>query len=183
MSYDAEVVALDDQLASRARTTSRRGQGRSAAVAAQVVDARGGSARDFVSPGDQGQRDLGLAYPLSTALTVHCPKWRSKDTRAAVRPRHDRRFAEQGQRPGCGSRAIVATLAPEPKVIGSGARSAYGPRRKMAYAREHGIRSRGGPADDADPDRRQPLGRSLRGQAGSRTGPPDDDVFELVTTA
>ena len=164
--YEAEVVALTINLGQPGEDYDVvKGKAMQlGALDCHVVDAREEFAREYITPGDQGQRRLRRRLPALHRARPAADRQAGGRVRAQDGLRHDRpRLHRQGQRPGphrgdgrhAGARAE-----------GDRARAlvADGPRRRdrvRPQARHPGQGRHGG---GALLDRRQPLGPLLRGQ-------------------
>jgi argininosuccinate synthase len=182
--YEAEVVALTVNLGQPGEDYDVvRGKALElGAVDAMVVDAREEFASEYVVRAIKANAIYGLGYPLFTALG---------------RPLIALKAVEAAREAGCDTiahgctgkgndqvriEATIATLAPELKVIAPVRSWQMGRDEEIAYAREHGIRVKGGievaPYSIDD----NLWGRSSEGRwIENLDHAPDDDVFQLVT--
>ena len=182
--YEAEVVALTVNLGQPGEDYEVvEGKARQlGALECHVVDAREEFARDYVAPGDQGQRALRRRLPA-----VH-----------RARPPADRQARRRVAREtgcdtiahGCTGKgndqvrieATVATLAPELKIIAPVRGWQMGREEEIEYAREHGIPLKGGTEIRPYSIDDNLWGRSSEGRwIEDLDHAPDDDVFQLVT--
>jgi argininosuccinate synthase len=182
--YDAEVVALtvdlgqpgEDYEVVRAKALEL------GAVDALVVDAREEFASEYVLRAIKANAIYGLGYPLFTALG---------------RPLIAAKAVERARQVGCDTiahgctgkgndqvriEATIATLAPELKVIAPVRSWRMGREEEIAYAREHGIRVKGGSEVVPYSIDDNLWGRSSEGRwIEELEHAPEDDVFQLVT--
>lgn len=139
--YDAEVVALcinlgqpDDDFSEVKQKAVDLG-----AVASLVVDAREEFVRDYVSPAIKANARYQGSYPLFTAL--------GRPLLAKIACDVAREHGADTVAHGCTGKgndqvridAVVATLAPELKVIAPVREWGMGRDEEIAYAKEHGI--------------------------------------------
>ena len=169
--YEAEVVALTINLGQPGEDYDVV-EGKAiqlGAVAAEVVDAREEFARDYVAPGDQGQRDLRPRLPAVHGARPPADRQARRRLRARARLRHDRpRLHRQGQRPGA-DRGDGRDARAGAEGDRAGARLADGPRggdRLRARARHPG---QGRHRDAARTRSTTTSGAAPRRAAGSRT--------------
>ena len=164
--YEAEVVALTVNLGQPGEDYEVvRGKAlRLGALDCHVVDAREEFAREYVLPGDQGQRRLRRRLPAVHRARAAADRQARGRVRAPDRLRHDRpRLHRQGQRPGADrghdrdARAGAQGDRAGP-LVGDGPRRGD---RLRAQARDPG---QGRDGERAVLDRRQPLGPLVRGQ-------------------
>ncbi len=165
--YDAEVVCLTVNLGQPGEDYAviEDKAMRLGALECHVLDAREEFAREYVAPGDQGQRALRRLSAVHRARPTADRQARGR-ARAQDRLRHDRsRLHRQGQRPGAdrGDRRDA-----RPRAEGDRARAllADGPRggdRLRARARHPDQVIARAESQRAIFDRRQPLGSLLRG--------------------
>jgi argininosuccinate synthase len=182
--YEAEVVALTINLGQPGEDYDVV-QGKAlqlGAIAAEVVDAREEFASDFVVPAIKANAIYGLAYPLFTAL--------GRPLIAKLAVEYARRHACDTIAHGCTGKgndqvrieATIATLAPELKVIAPVRGWQMGREEEIAYARQHGIRIKGGAEHTPYSIDDNLWGRSSEGRwIEDLEHAPDDDVFQLVT--
>ena len=183
--YEAEVVTLTVNLGQPGEDYDvvERKALQIGAVDAHVVDAREEFAREYVLPGDQGQRRLRRRLPA-----LH-----------RARPPADRQARRRVRAPqtgcdtiahGCTGKgndqvrieATVATLAPELKVIAPVRSWKMGRDEEIEYARKHGIPVKGGTEAAPYSIDDNLWGRSSEGRwIEDLSHAPDDDVFQLVT--
>jgi argininosuccinate synthase len=182
--YQAEVVALTVNLGQPGEDFEVvKGKALDlGAIDCFVVDAREEFARDYVLPAIKANALYGGGYPLFTALG---------------RPLIARLAVEKARESGCDTiahgctgkgndqvriEATVATLDPEMKIIAPVRGWQMGREEEIAYAREHGIKVKGGteaPPYSIDDNL---WGRSSEGgPIEDLNEPPHDDVFQLVT--
>ena len=170
-----------------ARRGLRRRQGQGAAPRrgrAPTSSTRARSSpRDFVAPGDQGQRALRRRLPAVHRARPAADRQARRRVRAQARLRHDRpRLHRQGQRPGPDrgdGRDARARAEDRSRRCAAGRWAA---RRRSPTRASTASRSR------AAPRRRRTRSTTTSGAArpraaGSRTSThaPEDDVFQLVT--
>jgi argininosuccinate synthase len=182
--YEAEVVALTVNLGQPGEDYDVV-QGKAlqlGAVAAEVIDARGEFADDFVVPAIKANAVYGLGYPLFTAL--------GRPLIAKLAVEYARKHGCDTIAHGCTGKgndqvrieATVATLAPELKVIAPVRGWQMGREEEIAYAREHGIPIKGGAEHTPYSIDDNLWGRSSEGRwIEELDHAPDDDVFQLVT--
>jgi argininosuccinate synthase len=182
--YDAEVVALTVNLGQPGEDFEVvKGKALElGALDCHVVDAREEFARDYVLPAIKANGLYGGGYPLFTALG---------------RPLIAKLAVAQAKESGCDTIAhgctgkgndqvriesTVATLDPEMKIIAPVRGWQMGREEEIAYAREHGIRVKGGTESPPYSIDDNLWGRSSEGGPIEDLGePPRDDVFQLVT--
>jgi argininosuccinate synthase len=181
--YGAEVVALTVDLGQPGEEYEivREKALELGAVDARVVDARNEFARGYVLPAIKANAIYGLGYPLFTALG---------------RPLISAKAVEQAREAGCDTIAhgctgkgndqvriegTIATLAPELKVIAPVRTWQMGREEEIAYAREHGIKVKGGAEVVPYSIDDNLWGRSSEGRwIEELEHAPEDDVFQLV---
>jgi argininosuccinate synthase len=182
--YGAEVVALTVNLGQPGEDYGVvRGKALElGAVDAHVVDAREEFASEYVVRAIKANAIYGLGYPLFTAL--------GRPLIAAKAVEHARDAGCDTIAHGCTGKgndqvrieATVATLAPELKVIAPVRSWQMGREEEIAYAREHGIKVKGGSEAVPYSIDDNLWGRSSEGRWIERLDhPPEDDVFQLVT--
>src|SRR5205807_9701005 len=149
----------------------------------RIVDAREEFAGEYVVPAIKANAIYGLGYPLFTALG---------------RPLIATKAVEIARETGCDTiahgctgkgndqvriEATIATVAPELKVIAPVRSWQMGREEEIAYAREHGIKVKGGTEMGAPYSIDDNLwGRSSEGRwIEDLDHAPEDDVFQLVT--
>ncbi len=182
--YQAEVVALTVNLGQPDEDYGVvRGKALElGAVEAHVVDAREEFAHAYVLPAIRANAIYGLGYPLFTALG---------------RPLIAKLAVEYARAAGCDTIAhgctgkgndqvrietTIATLAPELKVIAPVRDWQMGREEEIAYARDHGIKVKGGSETVPYSIDDNLWGRSSEGRWIEQLDhPPEDDVFQLVT--
>jgi argininosuccinate synthase len=182
--YDSEVVALTVNLGQPGEDFEVvKGKALElGALDCHVVDAREEFARDYVLPAIKANGLYGGGYPLFTALG---------------RPLIAKLAVAQARESGCDTIAhgctgkgndqvriesTVATLDPEMKIIAPVRGWQMGREEEIAYAREHGIRVKGGTESPPYSIDDNLWGRSSEGGPIEDLGePPRDDVFQLVT--
>jgi argininosuccinate synthase len=182
--YGADVVALTVDLGQPGEDYEVvRGKALDlGAVDARVVDAREEFASEFVLRAIKANAIYGLGYPLFTALG---------------RPLIAAKAVEQARETGCDTiahgctgkgndqvriEATIATLAPELKVIAPVRTWQMGREEEIAYAREHGIKVKGGSEVVPYSIDDNLWGRSSEGRwIEDLEHAPEDDVFQLVT--
>jgi argininosuccinate synthase len=183
-NYDAEVVALTVNLGQPGEDYDVvRGKALElGAVEARVIDVREEFARDYVVPAIKANAIYGLGYPLFTAL--------GRPLIAAQAVEHARETGCDTIAHGCTGKgndqvrieATIATLAPELKVIAPVRSWQMGREEEIAYAREHGIKVKGGSEVAPYSIDDNLWGRSSEGRwIEELDHAPDDDVFQLVT--
>jgi argininosuccinate synthase len=181
--YEAEVVALTVNLGQPGEDYDVvRGKALDlGAVDALVVDAREEFASEYVVRAIKANAIYGLGYPLFTALG---------------RPLIAARAVQAARETGCDTIAhgctgkgndqvriesTIATLAPELKVIAPVRSWRMGRDEEVAYAREHGIKVKGGSEVAPYSIDDNLWGRSSEGRWIEELGhAPEDDVFQLV---
>jgi argininosuccinate synthase len=182
--YHAEVVALTVDLGQPGEDYEVvRGKALElGAVDARLVDARAEFAREYVARAIKANAIYGLGYPLFTALGR--PLIAAKAVEAA------REMGCDTVAHGCTGKgndqvrieATVATLAPELKVIAPVRSWQMGREEEIAYAREHGIKVKGGSESVPYSIDDNLWGRSSEGRwIEELDHAPEDDVFQLVT--
>jgi len=183
--YDAEVVALTVDLGQPGEDYEViRGKALElGAIDARIVDAREEFAGEYVVPAIKANAIYGLGYPLFTALG---------------RPLIATKAVEIARETGCDTiahgctgkgndqvriEATIATVAPELKVIAPVRSWQMGREEEIAYAREHGIKVKGGTEMGVPYSIDDNLwGRSSEGRwIEDLDHAPEDDVFQLVT--
>jgi argininosuccinate synthase len=182
--YDAEVVALTVDLGQPGEDYDVvRGKALElGATDARVVDAREEFASEYVLKAIKANAIYGLGYPLFTALG---------------RPLIAAKAVELAREAGCDTiahgctgkgndqvriEATIATLAPELKVIAPVRSWQMGRDEEIAYAREHGIKVKGGSEVVPYSIDDNLWGRSSEGRWIEELGhAPEEDVFQLVT--
>jgi argininosuccinate synthase len=182
--YDAEVVAMTVDLGQPGEDYEVvRGKALElGAVDARVIDARQEFASEYVLKAIKANAIYGLGYPLFTALG---------------RPLIAAKAVDQARATGCDTiahgctgkgndqvriEATVATLAPELKVIAPVRSWEMGREEEIAYAREHGIKVKGGSEVVPYSIDDNLWGRSSEGRwIEELDHSPEDDVFQLVT--
>jgi argininosuccinate synthase len=182
--YDAEVVALTVNLGQPGEDFEVvKGKALElGALDCHVVDAREEFARDYVLPAIKANGLYGGGYPLFTALG---------------RPLIAKLAVAQARESGCDTIAhgctgkgndqvriesTVATLDPEMKIIAPVRGWQMGREEEIAYAREHGIRVKGGTESPPYSIDDNLWGRSSEGgPIEDLAEPPRDDVLQLVT--
>lgn len=181
--YDAEVVALcinlgqpDDDFSEVKQKALDLG-----AVASLVVDAREEFVRDYVSPAIRANARYQGSYPLFTAL--------GRPLLAKIACDVAREHKADTVAHGCTGKgndqvridAVVATLAPEIKVIAPVREWGMGREEEIAYAHEHNIPVSSTVARPYSIDDNL-WGRSSEGGViEDPANAPPDDVYELVT--
>jgi argininosuccinate synthase len=182
--YEADVVALTVNLGQpgedfdvvRAKALDL------GALDCHLVDAREEFANDYVLPAIKANALYGGGYPLFTALG---------------RPLIAKLAVEQARASGCDTiahgctgkgndqvriEATVLALAPEMRLIAPVRGWQMGREEEIAYAREHGIRVKGGTEAAPYSIDDNLWGRSSEGgPIEDLAEPPRDDVFQLVT--
>ncbi len=183
--YGAEVVALTVDLGQPGEDFEvvREKALELGAVDCLLVDAREEFATAYVLPAIRANAIYGLGYPLFTAL--------GRPLIAKLAVDHARQAQCDTIAHGCTGKgndqvrieATIATLAPELKVIAPVRSWQMGREEEIAYAREHGIRVKGGTEIGAPYSIDDNLwGRSSEGRWIEELGhAPEDDVFQLVT--
>jgi argininosuccinate synthase len=182
--YQAEVVALTVDLGQPGEDYEvvRDKALDLGAVEAHVIDAREEFAAEYVVPAIKANAIYGLGYPLFTALGR--PLIAAKAVSAARETRCDT-IAH-----GCTGKgndqvrieATIATHAPELKVIAPVRSWKMGREEEIAYAREHGIKLKGGSEVVPYSIDDNLWGRSSEGRwIEELDHAPEDDVFQLVT--
>jgi argininosuccinate synthase len=182
--YQAEVVALTVDLGQPGEDYEVvRGKALElGAVDARVVDAREEFAHEYVLPAIKANAIYGLGYPLFTALGRPLI---ATEAVAAARETGCDTIAH-----GCTGKgndqvrieATIATLAPELKVIAPVRAWQMGREEEIAYAREHGIKVKGGSEAAPYSIDDNLWGRSSEGRwIEELDHAPEDDVFQLVT--
>ncbi len=182
--YEAEVVALTVNLGQPGEDYDVvRGKALDlGAIDAHVIDAREEFANEYVLPAIRANAIYGLGYPLFTALG---------------RPLIAKLAVEYARQAGCDTiahgctgkgndqvriEATIATLAPELKVIAPVRSWRMGRDEEVAYAREHGIKVKGGSEVAPYSIDDNLWGRSSEGRwIEELDHAPEDDVFQLVT--
>src|SRR5205807_8146644 len=182
--YQAEVVALTVDLGQPGEDYDViRGKALElGAVDARLVDAREEFAREYVLPAIKANAIYGLGYPLFTALG---------------RPLIAAKAVSVARETGCDTiahgctgkgndqvriEATIATLAPELRVIAPVRSWQMGREEENAYAREHGIKVKGGTEVVPYSIDDNLWGRSSEGRWIEELGhAPERDVFQLVT--
>ncbi len=182
--YQADVVALTVNLGQPGEDFDvvREKALELGAIDARVLDAREEFAAGYVVPAIKANAVYGLGYPLFTALG---------------RPLIAKLAVEQARDAGCDTiahgctgkgndqvriEATVATLAPELKVIAPVREWRMGREEEIQYAREHGIRLKGGTELTPYSIDDNLWGRSSEGRwIEELDHAPEDDVFQLVT--
>jgi argininosuccinate synthase len=183
-SYDAEVVALTVDLGQPGEDYEVvRGKALElGAVDARVVDAREEFAHGYVVPAIKANAIYGLGYPLFTAL--------GRPLIASKAVEHARLAGCDTIAHGCTGKgndqvrieATIATLAPELKVIAPVRTWRMGREEEVAYAREHGIKVKGGSEVVPYSIDDNLWGRSSEGRwIEELDHAPEHDVFQLVT--
>ncbi len=181
--YEAEVVALcinlgqpDDDFDEVKQKAIDLG-----AVASLVVDAREEFVRDYVAPAIKANARYQGSYPLFTAL--------GRPLLAKIACDVAREHGADTVAHGCTGKgndqvridAVVATLAPELKVIAPVREWGMGRDEEIAYAKEHGIPVSTTVARPYSIDDNL-WGRSSEGGViEDPANAPPDDVYELVT--
>lgn len=181
--YEAEVVALcinlgqpDDDFGEVKQKAIDLG-----AVASLVVDAREEFVRDYVFPAIKANARYQGSYPLFTAL--------GRPLLAKIACDVAREHGADTVAHGCTGKgndqvridAVVATLAPELKVIAPVREWGMGRDEEIAYAKEHGIPVSTTVARPYSIDDNL-WGRSSEGGViEDPANAPPDDVYELVT--
>jgi len=183
--YSAEVVCLTVNLGQPGEDYEViKGKAmRLGALECHVVDAREGFAREYVTRAIKANALYGGGYPLFTALG---------------RPLIAKLAVEYARKAGCDTiahgctgkgndqvriEATVTTLAPELKVIAPVRSWQMGREEEIAYAREHGIPVKGGTEAAPYSIDDNLWGRSSEGRwIEDLDTPPEEDVFQLVTT-
>jgi argininosuccinate synthase len=182
--YKAEVVALTVDLGQPGEDYEVvRGKALElGALDARVVDAREEFAREYVVRAIKANAIYGLGYPLFTAL--------GRPLIAAKAVEHARQTGCDTIAHGCTGKgndqvrieATIATLAPELKVIAPVRSWQMGREEEIAYAREHGIKVKGGSEVVPYSIDDNLWGRSSEGRwIEELDHAPEDDVFQLVT--
>jgi argininosuccinate synthase len=182
--YDAEVVALTVNLGQPGEDYDVvRGKALElGAVDAIVLDAREEFACEYVLRAIKANAIYGLGYPLFTAL--------GRPLIAAKAVEHARASGCDTIAHGCTGKgndqvrieSTIATLAPELKVIAPVRGWQMGRDEEIAYAREHGIKVKGGTEVTPYSIDDNLWGRSSEGRWIEDLGhAPEDDVFGLVT--
>jgi argininosuccinate synthase len=182
--YEAEVVALTVDLGQPGEDYAVvRGKALElGAVDARVVEAREEFAREYVLPAIKANAIYGLGYPLFTAL--------GRPLIAAKAVAVARESGCDTIAHGCTGKgndqvrieATIATLAPELKVIAPVRSWQMGREEEIAYAREHGIKVKGGSEVVPYSIDDNLWGRSSEGRwIEALDHAPEDDVFQLVT--
>jgi argininosuccinate synthase len=182
--YQAEVVALTVDLGQPGEDYDVvRGKALELGAAdARVVDAREEFASEYVLRAIKANAIYGLGYPLFTALG---------------RPLIAAKAVSVARATGCDTiahgctgkgndqvriEATIATLAPELKVIAPVRSWQMGRDEEIAYAREHGIKVKGGSEVVPYSIDDNLWGRSSEGRwIEDLEHAPEDDVFQLVT--
>jgi len=144
--YEAEVVTLTVNLGQPGEDYAViEGKARQiGAVECHIVDAREEFAAKYIAPASRRTRSTAAATRSHRAGASPDRQARRR-IRAALGLRHDRpRLHRQGQRPGP-HRRHGRDARPELKVIAPVREWAMGREEEIAYAREHGIPSRGAP--------------------------------------
>jgi argininosuccinate synthase len=183
-SYDAEVVALTVDLGQPGEDYEVvRGKALElGAIEARVIDAREEFARDYVVPAIKANAIYGLGYPLFTAL--------GRPLIASKAVQYARETGCDTIAHGCTGKgndqvrieATIATLAPELKVIAPVRTWKMGREEEIAYAREHGIKVKGGAEVVPYSIDDNLWGRSSEGRwIEELDHAPEDDVFQLVS--
>src|SRR5438105_2627236 len=182
--YQAEVVALTVDLGQPGEDYDVvRGKALELGAAdARLVDAREEFAREYVLPAIKANAIYGLGYPLFTALG---------------RPLIAAKAVSVAREAGCDTiahgctgkgndqvriEATIATLGPELRVIAPVRSWQMGREEEIAYAREHGIKLKGGSEVVPYSIDDNLWGRSSEGRwIEDLDHAPEDDVFQLVT--
>ena len=153
------------------------------AAECHVVDARERFAADFIAPAIKANAVYGNGYPLFTAL--------GRPLIAQLAVEYARRTSCDTIAHGCTGKgndqvrieATVATLAPELKTIAPVRSWAMGREEEIAYARDNAIPIKGGTEVSPYSIDDNLWGRSSEGRwIEELDHPPEDDVFQLVTS-
>ncbi|HWF54938.1 MAG TPA: argininosuccinate synthase [Solirubrobacteraceae bacterium] len=182
--YDAEVVALTVNLGQPGEDYDVvKGKAlQLGALDCYVVDAREEFAREYITPAIKANAIYGLGYPLFTAL--------GRPLIAKLAVQYARLTGCDTIAHGCTGKgndqvrieSTIATLAPELKVIAPVRSWQMGRDEEIAYAREHGIKVKGGSEVVPYSIDDNLWGRSSEGRWIEQLDhAPEDDVFGLVT--
>jgi argininosuccinate synthase len=182
--YDAEVVALTVNLGQPGEDYEIvRGKAlHLGAIDARIVDAREEFASEYVLRAIKANAIYGLGYPLFTAL--------GRPLIAKLAVEHARETGCDTIAHGCTGKgndqvrieATIATLAPDLKVIAPVREWRMGREEEVAYAREHGIKVKGGTEAAPYSIDDNLWGRSSEGRwIEELDHAPEPDVFQLVT--
>jgi argininosuccinate synthase len=182
--YGAEIVTLTVNLGQPGEdwdvVTGKAEQ--LGAVETLLVDAREEFASDYVLPAIKANALYGGGYPLFTALG------RPLIGKLAVEAAHEHGCDTIAH--GCTGKgndqvrieATIATLDPELRIIAPVREWQMGREEEIAYAREHGIRVKGGTEVSPYSIDDNLWGRSSEGrEIEDLDAAPPDDVFQLVT--
>src|SRR3954447_25780486 len=182
--YGAEIVTLTVNLGQPDEdwdvvTGKARDMG---AIDTIVVDAREEFASEYVLPAIRANGDYGDGYPLFTAL---------------ARPLIGKLAVEHARAAGCDTiahgctgkgndqvrlEATIATLDSELRILAPVREWEMGREEELAYAREHGIKLKGGSEKPPYSIDDNLWGRSSEGASIEDLGePPHEDVFQLIT--